>query len=515
MSRAVFLKRLRKYHKWPSIILALFILGFVVSGIVMNHRDIFSGIDVPRKYLLKEYKYDNWNNAAVKSACWISPDSILVYGNIGVWLTDSAFNGFCDFNAGFPDGNDNRKIFKIHLSENGNLYAGTLFGLYCYEFRLHKWMPVVIPDRDPQVVDIAEKDGSLYFLTRSFLFTSPDSKNNPALAKMTLPPPDNYDNKESLFKTLWVIHSGEIGELAGKLFIDLMALVFIFLTLTGWIYWLFPGWIKRRKQRRREVGKLVSANRFSLKWHNKAGVWAVVFLLIMVITGMFLRPPLLITIANSRITKIPFSLLDSPNPWFDKLRRIIYDEEKRTFLIGTNEGIFFADTEFRIPLVAVSPQPPISVMGINVFENAGRGNYLVGSFSGTYLWNTDDKSITDIYHPMAQFASQTAGNPLSDNMAAGYIGIGDRQYIFDYNRGAEALLGTRSFPSMPEEIIQRSPMSLWNLALEFHTGRFYSVVFGKFYILFIPFFGIAMCIVLVTGFWLWLKIYRKRKGRRL
>jgi hypothetical protein len=42
---------------------------------------------------------------------------------------------------------------------------------------------------------------------------------------------------------------------------------------------------------------------------------------------MFLRPPLLITIANARVGKIPWSVLDTPNPWEDKLRAVIFDEE--------------------------------------------------------------------------------------------------------------------------------------------------------------------------------------------
>lgn len=509
MSRANFIKRLKKYHKYPSIVFSLFILVFVASGIVMNHRDLFSGMDVPRKFLLKEYQYQNWNNAAVKSACMIGQDSILVYGNIGVWLMDSAFNTFSDFNSGFPDGIDNRKISKIHMSEKGNLFAGTLFGLYAYNFGLKSWEPVEISEPDPQVVDIAEKDGSLLFLTRSFLLTASDDNNEPVFTRLTLPPPKNYDNKEGLFKTLWVIHSGEIGGLAGKLFIDLMALIFVFLTFTGLVYWLFPGWIKRRKKRQREAGKLVKVNRFSLKWHNKAGVWAVAFLLILVITGMFLRPPLLITIAGSRIAKIPYSLLDSHNPWYDKLRRIIYDDEKKVFLIGTNEGIFHADKDFQFPLKPISPQPPVSVMGINVFEKAGSGNYLIGSFSGTFLWNPYEQSITDVNHPTAQIHARSLGNPLSDNMAAGYIGVGNMQFIFDFNRGAETIPGSGRFPNMPEQIIHQSPMSLWNLALEFHTARYYKIMFGNLYILFIPLFGLTMLLILITGIWLWRRIYRK------
>jgi uncharacterized iron-regulated membrane protein len=64
------------------------------------------------------------------------------------------------------------------------------------------------------------------------------------------------------------------------------------------------------------------------------------------------------------------------------------------------------------------------------------------------------------------------------------------------------------FPNMPEEIIKASPMSLWNLALEIHTGRIYKLFLGDFYILFIPLSGLTIIFILVTGFILW---WRKRK----
>ena len=91
------IKFFRKYHKWLGVIYAIIILSYVFSGIVLNHRDLLSGIDVNRKLLPEVYSYRNWNNAAVKSSLKFSPDSILLYGNIGVWLTDSTFSGFGDF----------------------------------------------------------------------------------------------------------------------------------------------------------------------------------------------------------------------------------------------------------------------------------------------------------------------------------------------------------------------------------------------------------------------------------
>lgn len=54
--------------------------------------------------------------------------------------------------------------------------------------------------------------------------------------------------------------------------------------------------------------------------NRKIGIWIALLLLFNVVTGMFLRPPLLIPIASSRVGKIPLSMLDSDNAWADKLR---------------------------------------------------------------------------------------------------------------------------------------------------------------------------------------------------
>jgi membrane protein implicated in regulation of membrane protease activity len=327
--------------------------------------------------------------------------------------------------------------------------------------------------------------------------------------KKTFPSPKNYNNKAGLFKTLWVFHSGEIAGFAGKLFVDLLGLIIIFLTLTGLIYWLFPKWIKRRKKKNKARESIKSVNHFSIRWHNKIGVWAMFFLTLSSLSGMFLRPPLLIAIANAKVDKIPFTVLDSPNPWYDKLRRILYDDEKQAFIVGTNEGNYLVQKSLQSPMELIPGQPPISVMGINVFEHAGNGNILVGSFNGLYLWNPAYRTHFNYLNPQAKVVLDLSGPPLSENMTAGYIFIDKKsEYVFDYNRGVESSANSIPFPKMPEEIIKASPMSLWNLALEIHTGRIYKLFLGDFYILFIPLSGITIILILVTGFILW---WRKRK----
>lgn len=496
---------IRQIHKWPSIVLLLFILVFVVSGVVMNHRSLFSTVDVNREYLLEEYRYMNWNNAAVKGACRLGGDSLLIFGNIGIWLTDTNLRSFSDFNQGFPEGIDNRKIFQVYRTRSGELFAATLFGLFRYQYQASEWIHL----KDKRVVDIVEAEDRIYILTRSYLFEIVHVKDHLEFREIILPPPIGYQNRVSLFKTLWVIHSGEIGGFVGKLIVDVMGLLFAFLSITGIIYWLFPKWIKRRKRAKKGILRIKIINVFSLKWHNKIGVWAVLFLIMTTLTGMFLRPPLLIAIATAQVGKIPFSLLDDENPWFDQLRRIMYDDEKKAFLVGTNNGIYFADASFETPLLHFPNQPPTSVMGINVFEQINTDQVLVGSFNGLFIWDPYRGFIRDYYNPHKSVARNPSGPPLSENMTSGYIRISNNKtFVFDYNRGLETLQSNISVPKMPEKMIAASPMSLWNLALEFHTARYYSFIFGSLYILFIPLFGISMLSILITGFLLWWKKYR-------
>jgi hypothetical protein len=103
-------------------------------------------------------------------------------------------------------------------------------------------------------------------------------------------------------------------------------------------------------------------------------------------------------------------------------------------------------------------------------------------------------------------------NPFGSIPVAGYINLAHRgEYLFDYNAGVLTPGRGVAAIEMPENINARSPMPLWNLALEIHTGRFYSIVLGKYYILFIPLAGIFILTILITGLVLWIKNYRRKK----
>ncbi|MFW6310225.1 MAG: PepSY domain-containing protein, partial [Prolixibacteraceae bacterium] len=353
--------------------------------------------------------------------------------------------------------------------------------------------------------DLALKEDTLLVLSRHFLLKSGDGKN---FEKIQLPEPVNYERKTGLFNTLWELHSGELWGLTGKLIVDLLGLVTILLSITGLLHFIFPKMIKRRKKKQKPVKPLARATKKNLRWHNVVGYIFVLFLIINTFTGMHLRPPLLIAIANKEVGIIPGTHLDSPNPWFDKLRRVHWDEENKIYIFSTSEGFFFADEKFTGKLQSAPSQPPVSIMGCNIFKPLKGDNFLVGSFSGLFIWNIRNGNVTNYITGKPYVPPTGMTSPIGADMATGLVEGTNSAFWFDYNHGAISLTGDM-FSEMPEKILKASPMSLWNVSLEIHTGRIFEHLLGPFYILYVPLAGICLLIVLISGFIVWWKVYRK------
>ena len=508
MTKNKILGKLRKFHKWPGIVITLFIILFTISGIFMNHRGLISAIDINRSLLPEDYTYQNWNKGAVKSVCILGADSALVYGNIGIWLSTDHFHTFQDWNAGFPKGIDNRKISKILKTPDGKLFAGTYFGLYQYSVQQHEWQKIDLPVSEERITDLLMKQDELLVQTRSFLMKSSDAKS---FQTIILPKPVGYNGKASLFKTLWLLHSGELWGFAGKMAVDLFGLAILIISLTGLMHFIFPKWLKHRKTKQKDNTTLVAARHTNLRWHNRLGYIFIPFLIFVTITGMFLRPPLLIAIANSVVSPSPGTILSSSNPWYDKLRRVLYDEQQHIFLFSTSDGIYFIDENFEGPMQQPINQPPVSVMGCNVLEKKGESTYLVGSFNGLFLWDPFTGQLIDCLSGNPYQPIQIMGPPISKDMIDGWFADNTgNEFYFDYNHGVLPIRNSTQFGEMSAEIISKSPISLWNLSLEIHTGRIFEPILGMFYILYVPLAGICILIVLISGFLIWWMGYRKK-----
>ena len=539
----------KKYHRWLGLVLSVFMLVFCVSGIILNHREVFSGCEVSRKWLPASYYIKNFNNGVVKgtvvkksaahSLSSENCDSVLAYGCAGIFLTDSRLSTWQDFNAGLPESIDERNVRHVVKAKDGSLWCAALRDVYRYDENSHRWKKVELPGNEERIMDVAlAKDSmTVVALTRSRVFTivpfvqygeivkiGKSSSETYRVESKIIPAPKKYEPKTTLFKLVWHLHSGEFFGLPGKLVVDAIALVLIVLSITGILLFILPYGIRRAKKlaakaRMKRLGKQFAWN---MKWHNKIGYVTIVLTLWIAITGMCLRPPLMVPLV---LSKLPQAVGEDGNVWQDKLRAIRWDAVQGDWLVSTSEGFLRVDEDFsQAPKMLPDDEcPKLSPMGVTVWESDGKGGWIVGSFRGIYRWNPVNHSLNQILNYFTGKPSEeTSMIPISDNLVCGYSEdfLGGKPLVFDFAKGVEDAKGqavalcndepktSRNEESMSDLICETAPMSLWNVALELHVGRCYSPFLGPLSDLFVFLSGLLITLVLLSGY---IISHRRRK----
>lgn len=539
----------KKYHRWLGLVLSVFMLVFCVSGIILNHREVFSGCEVSRKWLPASYHIKNFNNGVVKgtvvkksaahSLSSENCDSVLAYGCAGVFLTDSRLSTWQDFNAGLPESIDERNVRHVVKAKDGSLWCAALRDVYRYDENSHRWKKVELPGNEERIMDVAlAKDSmTVVALTRSRVFTivpfvqygeivkiGKSSSETYRVESKIIPAPKKYEPKTTLFKLVWHLHSGEFFGLPGKLVVDAIALVLIVLSITGILLFILPYGIRRAKKlaakaRMKRLGKQFAWN---MRWHNKIGYVTIVLTLWIAITGMCLRPPLMVPLV---LSKLPQTVGEDGNVWQDKLRAIRWDAVQGDWLVSTSEGFLRVDEDFsQAPKMLPDDEcPKLSPMGVTVWESDGKGGWIVGSFRGIYRWNPVNHSLNQILdYFTGKPSEETSMIPISDNPVCGYSEdfLGGKPLVFDFAKGVEDAKGqavalcndepktSRNEESMSDLICETAPMSLWNVALELHVGRCYSPFLGPLSDLFVFLSGLLITLVLLSGY---IISHRRRK----
>lgn len=539
----------KKYHRWLGLVLSVFMLVFCVSGIILNHREVFSGCEVSRKWLPASYYIKNFNNGVVKgtvakksaahSLSSENCDSVLAYGCAGIFLTDSRLSTWQAFNAGLPESIDERNVRHVVKAKDGSLWCAALRDVYRYDENSHRWKKVELPGNEERIMDVAlAKDSmTVVALTRSRVFTivpfvqygeivkiGKSSSETYRVESKIIPAPKKYEPKTTLFKLVWHLHSGEFFGLPGKLVVDAIALVLIVLSITGILLFILPYGIRRAKKlaakaRMKRLGKQFAWN---MKWHNKIGYVTIVLTLWIAITGMCLRPPLMVPLV---LSKLPQTVGEDGNVWQDKLRAIRWDAVQGDWLVSTSEGFLRVDEDFsQAPKMLPDDEcPKLSPMGVTVWESDGKGGWIVGSFRGIYRWNPVNHSLNQILdYFTGKPSEETSMVPISDNLVCGYSEdfLGGKPLVFDFAKGVEDAKGqavalcndepktSRNGESMSDLICETAPMSLWNVALELHVGRCYSPFLGPLSDLFVFLSGLLITLVLLSGY---IISHRRRK----
>ena len=526
----------KKYHRWFGLILSVFMLVFCVSGIILNHRQLFADCDVSRSILPPAYHIQNFNNGVIKGSIRIdghadlasaggikaSDDSILAYGYGGIWLTDTKMKSWKDFNKGLPENVDGRNIRNMVQTKNGEIWCAATMDVYRFDGKEWKMFPLA--DNKERITDITlTKDStSIIAMTRSAVYeisgkktdaanekTNAANEKRDAISEKTnvtrkiIGQPEGFIPEVTLFKTVWHLHSGAFFGLTGRLVVDAIAIVLIILSITGIILFILPYRIRRQKrlQAREKMQKLGKQMVFNAKWHNKLGYTTIILTLWLAITGMCLRPPLMIPLAMNKTTE----KVKDGNVWHDKLRAIRWDAAEGNWLVSTSEGFLRVDEHFQHKPILLNKEkaPKVSPMGVNVFESDGKGGWLIGSFSGMFRWNPEKNLIVDYFTGKANQGKSMI--PISSHLVSGYSRdfFDGKEVVFDYSKGA-SLGETASTP----ELLSAIPMSLWNVALELHVGRCYSPFLGPLSDLFVFISGLLITLVLLSGY---IILHRRKK----
>lgn len=457
-------KAWRRHHKWFGAIAGFFLVMFCWSGIVLNHRDAVSGVDIPRTVLPPSYRYSGWNGGLARGSVRLAGGRELIFGNAGVWSADSLLGDVRPMNEGFGSGVDMRNVRSMAVYRGDRceyIFALTTRGLFALG-NDSIWENVQAPFDGERLTDMELAADTLVVLSRSRAYVADVSGGRePRFSAVDLPAADGQDSRVTLFRTLWELHSGHLFGMVGRIVVDLVAVALIIIYFTGLAFWIFSSRLKRGISDASARARVAGAAKHLLSHHDSVGRKTIVLTLLVCLTGWCLRPPLMVPAVLTRVAPIPHTSLAEGGPWADKLRSIRYDTACADWLLSTSDG-FFSMRGMGAKPERVDAAPQVSVMGINVWRRGEGGEWLVGSFRGLYRWSREAGLVTDYFD----------GRPV--DVAAGGPPVGEHD-VCGWLRGpVEYTAGTQAAP-MPAWLAGE-PMSLWNVALEVHTGRIYTLL---------------------------------------
>lgn len=479
-------KTWRRHHKWLGLGLCLVMLLFCASGVLLNHRAPIADINIGREWLPSRYEYTNWNGGLLRGTLPME-DRVLIYGTGGMYIANTAGSAVEDFNKGLPAGADYRQIRNVAATQSGELFAVSPFGLYSYAYH-GTWFNVRVPiGEGEKLTDVTTHGDTLVVLSRSYAYVSLPPYND--FRRIGIKAPDGYDGNVTAFRAMWLLHSGELFGSAGKLVVDAIAVVLALLCATGFLFWLLP-----------KVRKGSKATKWTYLIHDRAGRYTIALTMLLCLTGWSLRPPVMVALMKSDIPVIPGTKFSGDNAWDDKLRMVRYDNVCNDWLISTSNG-FFALKELTGVPVKVDDAPPVSVMGLNVWRRGEAGEWLCGSFSGMCVWRRSPDSSASLDYATGQPTELPTGMPFGKQAVSGFSpDFACGPFVVEYYEGTEAI-------GQPESL-SLLPMSLWNVALEVHSGR---IFIGPMATVLYVFVAGALCVWCLWSGW---KVRQRRSLRK-
>ncbi len=505
----------RWLHKYFGLLLVLFLIWMSVSGIILNHPELFGSFNVPSWMTPPAYHVKNWNRSSLIGLTYSekNPQVWYFYGKNGVWKSINNGQKVIPLTSGFPESNYYRKTNSLLLIEGERPYllAATDGGLYQAYLDDEQWQQIPLNGDRHKVKKLLLVKNKLYVFTDSGVFVSRSANDLLSFTNVSIPRAEK-ERRVTLVQLFFDLHDGKAFGLAGKILMDVIALILIFISFTGFYVWFVP-WRKRKAIVKIFKPKIIQRTRTFLKYHIKIGIYVAVFFLILGGTGLFMRPPLLVALVDHDIPARYYPGFLSSNPWKEKILNALYDPERDEIILATTEGLWKGKADFSQPFEKTELNVPIFVMGPTHFEYVGNGLYRIGSFSGIYLYDSrSDRAIDLIFKRPALKISTVRPSVF---MVCGYFQLPDgEQFITTHEQGLLRLNGRPAhFLAEPSEKNLTHTLSLWNWMFELHNGRLFQDLTGSFYILIIPIGSLFFLLITITGIIDWIcRTFRKKSG---
>lgn len=510
ISRTLF-KLSKPIHKYVGLVALLYFLLMGISGVLLNHPSLIRSFSIPLTWMPAGYHYVDWNRMALRDAVFSStqPGTVYVGGKSGVWQSRDNGKSFTHLSNGFPISAYDRDTRCLLLTESGRspqLYAGTRAGLYRYDFAKAAWIAVQGPVSHPmEIVDLVRAGDRILVFAPSACYALGGTEETQALEPVPLRSNAAPLSRVPLFRFFLKLHDGSVLGLPGKLFMDMVGLTLVFLSISA-IYIVYIPWRKKRFGKGRRP---VRYFRFFHKYHLKLGIYTGAFIAIIALTGMFVRPPLLMAIVRYSVPAVLLNNTETDGQWQTDITRAVYEPQSDTLLLATRDGFFRGPTTGSQPFSKVAIDVPVHGMGVFVMERLSRQRLLIGSFSGLYVWDSGQHQAVDLEGRPLQRRRGGRPRTTQTGMAAGAIvHNGQLNCWVDYRRGLRPMPGGHSCFAMPDQVLQSSRMSLWHVLFEIHNGRFFRDWLGAYTWLLVPVGGLVLVINVLTGCYDWL--YRRR-----
>lgn len=497
------LKKSRWLHKYFGLVLLLFLAWMSISGVLLNHPNIIKNIGVNKSLIPDSYIPNNWNRSTLKNILYtknIKQDSLLLYGNEGIFISSAKANIIKPYMRGdFPTSPRLKRTNHLWADTiNNRILAATNNGLYVCWANKYKWEKIPLHDNNEPIVKILALPHSLVLVSKSAFYVSEYTKT--LSFKKVVPNKKETEQNVSLITIFFALHDGSIWGLPGKIIWDIAGIIFFFLCVSAFYVWYYPKKWKRKYKRKKKKTSTSekTKHKFFLKYHKKLGWYASIILLIIVITGMFLRPPLIMAIFKAHINKKWYPAIKNPNPWHHKIRNALYDSQSYKIVLDCSDGIWAGNLQNNITFEKQNIPISVFAMGATVFEEEKPNTWLVGSFGGLSRYNT----LTQKSESVLQIKKTKGRGMPGSLLVTGYIKAPNGEnYVLGHYKGLCNLKGNEQTNAikMPNSIKQNYKMPFWNFLFEIHNARIFKSILGGFYMLVIPLGGLLSLLILLSG----------------